>query len=193
MDSSLYQQLALRTESPGTPAPIGTLPWNAALLGLGLARNGGARLDVVKKVIFYGRIHALFAESRKEEPPLDAVKLRLLHGLLGKASELSELIDAVLPYLQGEVAELDITNVAEEIGDSRWYDAIMADAIGTTLGAIDRVNIDKLRVRYPERFSACLAAFRDLPRERTTLEGLAVDVDDVNDLVDEDDRRDCEG
>ena len=43
--------------------------------------------------------------------------------------------------------------IAKEIGDILWYCAIGARGIGVGLSEIARMNVEKLRKRYPEGFS----------------------------------------
>lgn len=94
---------------------------------------------------------------------------RLFHGLLGLQSESGELADALKKTLYyGQ--PLDIVNIREEIGDVCWYLAILADATGTTLEECQRINIEKLKKRYPEKFTEENAAVRDLSAEREALE-----------------------
>ena len=42
----------------------------------------------------------------------------------------------------------------EEVGDVAWYLAETAHALGVSLEEVCQRNIDKLRARYPEGFSA---------------------------------------
>ena len=160
---------------------------------------------------------------------------RVLHGLLGMTSEISEL--------QGAVDNKDSVNIAEEIGDLMWYVALTCDALGMDMApmlndpeiltidhdgiedlfrnfliwnlaeitdqvkkqiyygkSLDRDeaqghlqtivsaviymlpsdiplsrvllrNINKLKERYPDGFTAQDALIRDLDRERLMLEG----------------------
>ena len=48
----------------------------------------------------------------------------------------------------------DVVSIAKELGDICWYIAEAATAIGYSLEDIMQMNIDKLRKRYPEGFSA---------------------------------------
>jgi len=67
-------------------------------------------------------------------------------------------------------AELDIVNVSEEVGDMMWYIAIVCRKANLSLGTILQQNIDKLRARFPEKFTEQNAMNRDLGLERSTLE-----------------------
>ena len=94
----------------------------------------------------------------------------LLHGAIGLATEAGEMLDAVKRSLFYG-ADLDRTNLIEELGDLEWYMAVIRDALDVTQEEVQRINIDKLRARYPEKFTQQHALDRDLDRERTVLEG----------------------
>ena len=77
----------------------------------------------------------------------------LINGVMGLCGEAGEAIDLVKKHLaQGH--ELDKEKLAKELGDVAWYLAETAHAIGYDLESILRMNIDKLRARYPEGFSS---------------------------------------
>lgn len=96
--------------------------------------------------------------------------MNLLHGAIGICTEAGELLDAFKRKLfYGK--ELDVTNVKEEIGDIMWYVAILLRELDLDLHELMQLNIDKLRARYPEKFTETHALNRDLQKERDTLEG----------------------
>lgn len=120
----------------------------------------------------YGAMAALGVENTlpyRTPVTLTTDKLRLLHGLLGKASELAELFEAVTPHVLSD-RPLDKVNVMEEVADSCWYDALLLDTIGVTMNQALETNIDKLKKRYPEKFTSENATTRDLLAERRVLE-----------------------
>lgn len=85
-------------------------------------------------------------------PALDKKDV-LINGVMGLCGEAGEAIDMVKKHLaQGH--ELDRERLAKELGDVAWYLAETAHAIGYDLETILQMNIDKLRARYPEGFSA---------------------------------------
>jgi NTP pyrophosphatase (non-canonical NTP hydrolase) len=49
---------------------------------------------------------------------------------------------------------MDFDHLAKELGDILWYVAETATAIGFDLDTIMQMNIDKLKARYPDGFSA---------------------------------------
>jgi NTP pyrophosphatase (non-canonical NTP hydrolase) len=96
--------------------------------------------------------------------------MNLLHGAIGICTEAGELLDAFKKKLYyGK--ELDVTNVKEEIGDMMWYVAILMRELNLDFDELLQINIDKLRARYPEKFSEANALNRDLKKERDILEG----------------------
>lgn len=98
---------------------------------------------------------------------LQAVKL--LHALMGICTESGELMDALKKHLiYGK--PLDFVNLAEEAGDIEWYIALLLNVLGTTHSEIFTVNIEKLRLRYPNKFTEFDAINRNLPAERELLE-----------------------
>jgi hypothetical protein len=112
---------------------------------------------------------------RTEKTPEFAKHLsRLLHALLGVCTEAGELQDMVKKHLiYGR--EFDRVNVLEECGDILWYIALALDTCGYDLEACMQQNINKLRVRFPDKFTEEQALTRDLPAERAALEA-ALDV-----------------
>ncbi len=76
----------------------------------------------------------------------------ILHAQLGISSESGEIADAVkksLAYRQ----PLDLLNIKEECGDLLWYISLMLEGCGYTLEDCMAENIDKLKLRYPEKFT----------------------------------------
>jgi len=114
----------------------------------------------------------LAARTESTLPPYlvsDAI-WRIQHGAIGIATEAGELLDALKKHLYYQRG-LDIVNVREELGDVLWYVALVCNAIGVDMGQVMEANIDKLRQRYPEKFTPQLALNRDLDAERKALEG----------------------
>ena len=76
---------------------------------------------------------------------------RLLNGLMGLNGEAGEAIDILKKhYFHGH--ELDTEHLVLELGDIAWYLAVSADALGYDLETILKINIEKLRKRYPNGF-----------------------------------------
>lgn len=147
-------------------------------------------LDQVKKAIFYGKKKRSYDESfvkygdvikdnydlnqkdiKEKVKELKDSDFRVLHGIIGIATEASELLTAIHSKLtEEESKDLDYVNLKEEIGDILWYMAIMADSIGFSFEEVADKVIAKLKVRYPEKFSLEKADKRALDKERAVLE-----------------------
>lgn len=75
----------------------------------------------------------------------------LLDGLMGLNGEAGEAIDLLKKHLfQGH--KFDQQHMAKELGDIAWYLALSVNAIGYPLEDILKMNIEKLRERYPGGF-----------------------------------------
>ena len=84
----------------------------------------------------------------------------LLNSALGLCGESGEVADIVKKHrFQGH--DIDIEHIAKELGDVAWYLAVGAYAIGLDLETIFRMNIDKLKARYPNGFSTDRSLHRD--------------------------------
>lgn len=84
---------------------------------------------------------------------IDENKIRLMNGLMGLNGEAGEAIDILKKYLyQGHY--FDREHLAKELGDVAWYLAVSADALGYSLEEILKMNVEKLRARYPYGFEA---------------------------------------
>jgi len=90
---------------------------------------------------------------RTESDPENQLRLltqgRLLQGLMGLNGEAGECIDILKKHLFQQ-HEFDREHLAKELGDVMWYLAVSADALGYSLHEICKMNIEKLKSRYPE-------------------------------------------
>ena len=101
--------------------------------------------------------------------PMDERTFRLLHASMGLGTEGGEFADAIKKHVfYGK--PLDETNLKEELGDLLWYIAIAMDVLGTDFDTEQQRVIEKLKVRYPEKFTSYHAEHRDLCAEREVLE-----------------------
>lgn len=76
----------------------------------------------------------------------------MVNGVMGLAGESGECVDLLKKHMfQGH--GLDMHHLAKELGDVAWYLAVTAHAIGYDLDTIFRMNVDKLKARYPDGFS----------------------------------------
>lgn len=89
---------------------------------------------------------------RSVNPDLDHRDM-LINGVMGLNGESGEAIEIVKKWLfHGH--ELDRERLVKELGDVAWYLAETAEAIDVPLEEILRMNIEKLKKRYPEGFDA---------------------------------------
>lgn len=98
----------------------------------------------------------------------DRLNVRLLHATLGIFTESGEMAEAI--KRGGLFGAMDMVNFGEEVGDCLYYTAIASDEISVPLEQIMQANNDKLRKRYPSKFSADHAVNRDVAAERKILE-----------------------
>lgn len=90
----------------------------------------------------------------------------MIFGMQTETAEITDVYKKALAYNK----QIDYTNVKEELGDLMWYVANMCNLNGWDLRDILQTNIDKLKTRYPEKFTNDLAINRDLDSERLVLE-----------------------
>jgi NTP pyrophosphatase (non-canonical NTP hydrolase) len=92
------------------------------------------------------------ALALRTAPNIAAIE-RLPTAALGLAGETGEFADAVKKAkYQGH--DLDVADLANELGDIAWYVALACEALGLNLGDVLYENIEKLQRRYPDGFSA---------------------------------------
>lgn len=189
MNIDAYIKDALRSEKP-----LLQVRSNSAFLHmvLELLVQAGTIADMLKKEVVYGKPHDPEAwRSAVEAIGWDVVHLsntlggaakvtnelvpihpRLLHAALGVTGESAELLEEMLDA-SADNRPLDYVNAAEEAGDTMWYLALWLDALrdaGVAPDAVLTANIDKLKVRYPEKFSLAASEQRDTVAEREQLE-----------------------
>lgn len=83
----------------------------------------------------------------------------LKHGLFGLASEAGEVLGLFQKMYQGH--DIDPDKLKKELGDVLWMIAEICTSLNYSLGEIANLNIDKLRKRYPDGFSAERSIYRD--------------------------------
>jgi hypothetical protein len=148
----------------------------------------GGILDQIKKNVFYGKPYdfeelvmrfqiaedAMATMSTISSDELNApgndmgINPRVFHAVIGMATESVELLEAL--RFHGD--HMDTINMLEEIGDSSWYQAILIDEVGGVWDDILDRNIEKLRVRFPDKFTTGDAIGRDTDAERVILDTL---------------------
>lgn len=178
-----FTNLAIRTESVVEEASV-DIPSFKSLLEMFVIV--GTLLDYTKKGIFYNNyskyddnyvslVQALndkfleFVElSCNGERVQQKLDYRLIHGLLGTITESSEIAEHLISYLDS--GAVDKAGISEEFADSDYYKAILFDELQLSENVSRIKVINKLRVRYPDKFCAVAAANRNLEEERKQLE-----------------------
>ncbi len=193
MDLQQYTKDAIRTESRIDEVCVDP-ELLSAVLGISIAT--GNMLDQIKKKVFYDKdydatklkegfisiamemdtLQKTIKDIELMEPKLTVraedqyavdVNPRLFHSLVGAATEATELLEALVNIMQGKA---DPVNVLEEFGDIAWYQAIAFDELGGDWERTFHNNIEKLKARYPEKFTSEDTINRDLETEREILE-----------------------
>ena len=114
------------------------------------------------------------SKALRTEPPyhfstINGLTPRIEHAVYGLVTEAGELMDEVKrTKLYGK--ELDKTNLLEEAGDIMWYLAVLCDDLQVDFETIWQKNIDKLKVRFPDKFTNKEALERNTIAERKILE-----------------------
>lgn len=182
MNLNEYVQNAVRTESKIEKVTLLDSETFAAALEIFIL--SGQILDMFKKNVFYGKpIDWERVESKLGKIEMNSgagfadhkvdleIDPRVFHALIGTATEATELMEILHDSFEsGEAFHLDYVNILEEFGDINWYEAIAIDAMNGDFESILKTNIEKLRKRFPEKFTSEKAINRNLEDERETLE-----------------------
>jgi len=152
---------------------------------LNAAIDAANRLDMVKKTLFYGRDNNLDGALGQANlrglphmiggdgtPALAAnveSNVNIIHGIIGAFTEAGELLEAMRTAINSG-QPFDKVNLKEEVGDLFWYLAVIAHECGFNFEGAQRVNIAKLRARFPDAFTEHDANNRNLGVERQVLE-----------------------
>jgi NTP pyrophosphatase (non-canonical NTP hydrolase) len=141
MDNKTYQKSALRT-------------------------NGPDYVGVANRLLEHEKATGVQYDY---DPETFQQKADLIHASMGLVTEAGEFQDMLKKHLfYGR--ELDTVNLKEEIGDLLWYCAIALNALDADFESVMQTNIDKLKARYPEKFTEKDANSRNLDKEREILE-----------------------
>lgn len=84
--------------------------------------------------------------------PYDDLGGMLTHAVFGLTSEAGEVSGILQKAYQGH--DVDPMHLKKELGDCLWMIAEACTALGFDLEDVMQTNIDKLKYRYPEGFSA---------------------------------------
>ncbi len=94
---------------------------------------------------------------------------RIQQGIIGAATETGEMLEALKHHMyQGW--SIDVTNIKEECGDLWFYMTELMAAIDTNIFDVMKMNVAKLKQRYPDGFNIQKSVDRDIDKEREILE-----------------------
>lgn len=183
MDATQYQKEAQVTLSHsffGEYFEIGEV-----ISALNDAIIAAARLDRIKKGLFYGRgieTASPIPTGSLSHLQMTGTEETLFHGILGTVTEAGEQAEILRNFIAQFASSLyddsftrqprpqfDTAHILEESGDVLWYEAIKAEAMETHLTEVMAVNIAKLRKRFKAKFDAFDANNRDLAGERAAM------------------------
>jgi len=105
----------------------------------------------------------------------DPDTIQMLHAAMGLCTEAGEFMDMLKKHIFAG-KDLDCVNALEELGDGNWYEALAIVAIASKLNRIITLNdvltmvINKLKLRYPIKFTEAECIDRDVVAEREFLE-----------------------
>ena len=75
----------------------------------------------------------------------------VINGCLGLAGESGEVLDIIKKWVFHE-KELDKDHLKKEIGDVMWYVAMLCESFDFNIDEILKINVCKLKSRYPYGF-----------------------------------------
>lgn len=129
----------------------------------------GCKLDDIKKSLYYDKFDLNDTNQIGVNDVAERIGVDTLHGILGIATEGVELIQAINKTIATK-EEFDVVNMKEEIGDIMWYIALLCNTHNIDLKQVMQTNINKLKQRFPEKFTTDNANNRDLRAVREILE-----------------------
>lgn len=100
---------------------------------------------------------ALAQRTSSTQYPFDKIS----NGCMGMCGEAGETIDILKKY-EWQGHQLDAEKLIDEAGDCLWYIAELACGLGVTLEGIAKHNLEKLKKRYPDGFSADKSVNREV-------------------------------
>lgn len=177
VNSSNFVGLAQRTSATQQPAALETI--NARLTPhlcevlrrvVTSAIAVGSVADEVKRALYYGKPFA----AQSQGPDGQCVKfcqqeMLLWHAGLGLLTEACEFIET-LASSTFDGQPLDEKNAVVELGDTQWYVAEASVGLDVSFDKILQLVIEKLAVRYKDKFTEFEAVNRDLTAERSVVE-----------------------
>lgn len=77
-------------------------------------------------------------------------------GLAGEAGEVADTVKKAVLHRHG----IDRDVLIKELGDVLWYVAALCTKLDVPMSEVMQRNIDKLRIRYPDGYSAAASQAR---------------------------------
>lgn len=182
MDAKQYQREAQATLSHSF---FGEFVETTALINaLNEAIAACAKVDKIKKLLFYGRgADALLPLPRKPYSTLGSIPMTgkqetVFHALIGVGTEGAECFEILRDWLvasrdQKIPEDFPQVKTMEELGGGAWYVAVAAEAMGVSIEDIFALNIAQLRARYKDKFDAFEANNRNLTFETSVMKSAA--------------------
>lgn len=181
MDINFYTDQAMRTESI---IDLASFDIDTLKKVLAVSIAVGNLLDDIKKNIFYNKpinmdkwndnlskISNQGIELNLENKQSINMDTRLLHSILGIATEGTELLEAIDSTITNQhTTDIDTVNIREELFDVMWYMLIAHNTCEFNFEETLKMGFHKLQVRYPDKFTSDSATNRNLEQERSTLE-----------------------
>ncbi len=132
----------------------------------------GERANFYKKALFHGSRGESYPGNSETWPAHLLEHRDLIHGALGLYSEAGEILESVLHGLFTDLTKvnMDEVNLKEEVGDSMWYLAMLSTYGEFTMSEAGQAIIEKLKARYPDKFSTENCLNRNVDAERKILE-----------------------
>jgi NTP pyrophosphatase (non-canonical NTP hydrolase) len=88
---------------------------------------------------------AALRTARAKDAPDEFMHLVL--GLVGEAGEIAEKVKKLVRDKSSDTAQLDLDDMAAELGDVLWYTAVLANFLNLSLDDVAQRNVDKLADR----------------------------------------------
>ena len=127
----------------------------------------GEKLDGQKRKLFYGKGENITG-GNVDGFSIDQLNGNIVHAIYGLCTEAGEISETFLKA--AESGTFDEVNLKEEAGDLLWYLAMLFRELDTDFDDVATTNINKLKARFPEKFTQDDAYNRDLKAEREILE-----------------------
>lgn len=194
IDNFDYIKESQKTNNVDYPAVLERLNTNGRFLkALSILSNISVLcedLDVIKKGVMYGNEEKLALVDNEMDVGLfgqhhldgfqsaldnaDGTFVDIFHAIIGQATEVAEQIDAFSQAI-ADGRPIDLVNLGEEVGDTQWYQSLIAFRLNKTFDQIQLANWKKLQDKALGRykkgtFTETDATVRDLTAERANLE-----------------------